>query len=94
MTSRFDESICESLASELEADLLKLYGPNMFGKSLYIALGYGSGEAFRQAVSRKTVPIPVFSIDKRKGKFALTKDVARWSAKQRLERVINEEEVE
>ncbi|AXQ98283.1 hypothetical protein [Pseudoalteromonas piscicida] len=57
-------------------------------------LGYGSGEAFRQAVSRKTVPIPVFSIDKRKGKFALTKDVARWLAKQRLERVINEEEVE
>ncbi len=76
------------LAKELEKDLLALYGPTMFGKDLYKALGYGSGDAFRQSVSRKMVPIPVFPIEKRRGKFALTKDVAYWLAKQRLEKCL------
>lgn len=53
------------------------------GEALRTALGYPSMEAFRQALSRKTVPIPVFSIDARRGKFALVKDLARWLACQR-----------
>lgn len=72
------------LVKELENDLLALYGPMMFGKNLIRALGYASADAFRQAVSRNTIPIHVFPIKKRKGKFALTKDVAFWLAKQRI----------
>lgn len=87
MTSKIKMDPTVALAKELEKDLLDLYGPTMFGRNLHNALGYGSGDAFRQAVSRKTVPIPVFPIEKRKGKFALTKDVAAWLAKQRIENV-------
>lgn len=84
MTSNINAEFTMTLAKELEKDLLELYGPTMFGKTLIQALGYGSGDAFRQAVSRKTIPIHVFPIEKRKGKFALTKDVALWLAKQRI----------
>ncbi|MCG7568195.1 hypothetical protein MHM95_18140 [Pseudoalteromonas sp. CnMc7-15] len=75
----------EILAEELKDDLMQLYGPMIYGKALYMSLGYGSGDAFRQAVSRKSVPVPVFPIENRRGKFALTKDVALWIAKQRLD---------
>jgi hypothetical protein len=73
----------ELLATLLERDLIQLHGPMMTGESLRIALGYPSNDAFRQAISRKTIPIPVFDIEKRRGKFALTKDVAAWVAAQR-----------
>jgi hypothetical protein len=73
----------EPLATLLERDLIQLHGPMMTGESLRIALGYPSNDAFRQAISRKTIPIPVFDIEKRRGKFALTKDVAAWVAAQR-----------
>lgn len=72
-----------ALAQRLEADLLKEYGPILSGSSLCAALGYRSGDAFRQAVARGTVPVPVFPIESRRGKFALVKDVARWLAEQR-----------
>lgn len=70
------------LAASLEQDLLSKHGPMMTGEALTAALGYPSQEAFRQAVARKTIPIPIFSIEKRRGKFALTKDVATWLAAQ------------
>lgn len=73
----------EALAELLERDLTQLHGPMMTGDSLRIALGYPSNDAFRQALARKTLPIPVFSIEKRRGKFALTKDVAQWITEQR-----------
>lgn len=77
----------ESLVTRLERDLTQLHGPMMTGEALRLALGYPSKDAFRQAVARKTPPIPVFGIEKRRGKFALTKDVAAWIVAQR-ERVI------
>ena len=67
----------------LERGLLDKYGPLMASDDLRGALGYPTMEAFRQALSRKTVPIPVFSLEKRRGKYALTKDVAAWLATQR-----------
>ncbi len=73
----------EPLAVLLERELLSKYGPMMTSEALRIALGYPSKEAFRQSVARKTTPIPVFSIERRRGKFALTKDVAAWIAEQR-----------
>lgn len=73
----------ESLVTLLERDLVQLHGPLMTGEVLRLALGYPSKDAFRQAIARKTIPIPVFGIEKRRGKFALTKDVAAWIVAQR-----------
>ena len=71
------------LALTLEQDLLEKHGPMIANDALRAALGYSSMNAFRQALVRKTVPVPVFSVEKRRGKFALVKDVARWLAKVR-----------
>ena len=75
------------LSHALEKELFDRHGPLMTGEHLAKALGYQSLEAFRIAFRRKTVPIPAFPIEKRKGKFALTKDVAFWLAEQRSENV-------
>lgn len=72
-----------SLAKELEDELTARYGPMVSNEDLRIALGYPSKEAFRQALSRKRVPVPVFSLPQRRGKYALVKDVAAWLAAQR-----------
>jgi len=73
----------EPLAALLDRELTSRYGPMVSNDNLRIVLGYSSKEAFRQALSRKTIPIPVFEIENRRGKFALTKDIASWIAAQR-----------
>ena len=73
----------DGIARALAEQLTRLNGPLVTGDYLRIALGYPSMQAFRQALSRKTVPIPVFSIPQRRGKFALVNDLARWLAAQR-----------
>lgn len=88
MTINIETDQIDRLAIQLEKDMLDLYGPMLSGKNLVEALGYGSSDALRQATCRKTVPVPIFPIEKRKGKFALTKDVAYWLAKQRIENAI------
>ena len=72
----------------IEAELIESYlfdrhGPLLADDALRIALGYKTTDAFRQALTRKTVPVPVFSIKNRRGKYALVKDVASWLAQQR-----------
>lgn len=81
MTNKDSE---ESLFRELESKLYVENGPMMFGDALRKALGYRSGDAFRQAASRGNVPIHTFRIATRKGRFAMTKEVAYWLAKQRF----------
>lgn len=76
------------LAIEIEHTLLEKYGPLMADETLRAALGYCSMAAFRQALSRGLVPVPVFSIPRRRGKFALVRDIAAWLAEQR-ERAAN-----
>jgi hypothetical protein len=83
MTKTEKKDMNEALAEALEADLLRQYGPMLTGDSLRKALGYPSMDALRQAVSRGTVPVPIFPLEKRRGKFALAKDVANWLAEQR-----------
>jgi hypothetical protein len=73
----------EPLADVLNRDLAGRYGPMISNDNLRLALGYPSKEAFRQALSRKTIPVPIFEIENRRGKFALTKDIASWLAAQR-----------
>lgn len=82
--------INEPLAVLLDRELTSRYGPIVSNDNLRLVLGYSSMEAFRQAVSRKTIPIPVFEIENRRGKFALVKDVAAWLAAQR-ERALSDD---
>lgn len=50
----------------------------MPGVDLWHILGYSTPGAFRQAVYRGVVPIPLIDLPKRRGKFALRRDVAHW----------------
>lgn len=70
-----------ALARALESDLLTRFGPIVGNDDLCAALGYPSREAFRQALARGQVPVPVFALPKRRGKFALVKDIATWLAR-------------
>lgn len=76
-----------ALSKELEKDLIRECGIMVYGQDLCRILGYSSLSAFRQSVYRNTVPVTLFSIPKRRGKFALSKDIAYWLAKQRLENI-------
>ncbi len=73
----------DHLALELEDDLVRRYGMLLPSSALVSILGYKSMTAYQQAVARRTLPVPVFEIEKRRGRFALAKDVARWMSEQR-----------
>ncbi|KGJ88614.1 hypothetical protein ND2E_3912 [Colwellia psychrerythraea] len=85
MSELSSNSLIEKLTNDLFHELLTLHGPMMTGIPLYQALGYQTSDSFRQAIYKQTIPITVFSISKRRGKFALTKDVATWIALQRCD---------
>ncbi|MBD9477400.1 hypothetical protein [Pseudoxanthomonas sp. PXM02] len=82
MTERDDEPLAV-LASEFEQGLLQRYGPVVGSDELRQALGYPSQDAFRQAMARGRLPVPVFTIAGRRGKYALSKDIAMWLAQLR-----------
>jgi hypothetical protein len=69
--------------SNLTERMLKEFGPLMGGEELRRALGYRTGPAFSRAVRLNAVGLLVFEIPNRRGKFALTIDVATWLAAQR-----------
>jgi hypothetical protein len=46
-------------------------------------LGYPSQGAFRQALARGRIPVPVVTIEGRRGRFAQVADIARWLWAQR-----------
>lgn len=75
---------CETLAKELENALIERHGLMVSSRSLWKILGYLSSEAWRKAIQRKTIPIPIFQIPDRHGYFALSCEVAAWVAKQRM----------
>jgi hypothetical protein len=72
----------EELTEVLERDLFSRHGPVIGHEQLWQALGYGSIDAFRQAEVRQTLPVRIFPLERRRGKFALVRDVARWLAHQ------------
>lgn len=82
----------DTLAKEIERELYCHIGPLLFGNQLYAALGFNSHDAFRQALSRKTVPVEIFTLPNRRGRFALSRDVARWLAAERLKHAPPEKE--
>ena len=60
------------------AKLQECHGPIVGGRELAKLLAFQSLVAFRQAASRGKLPVTVFSIPHRRGKFAYTCDVADW----------------
>jgi hypothetical protein len=78
-----NKQIENQLALALEQDLLNRYGILVTGEALIKELGYVSKAAFRQSLVRKTVPVPVFELDNRRGRYALAKDIACYLAKKR-----------
>lgn len=74
----------QTLAQALEGDLLQLYRAAVIGgKDLQTALGYRTAIAFRVAMSRERLGVPVFKIPGRKGHWALVKDISLWMAAAR-----------
>lgn len=80
-------------AEELEASLTRTLGALIGGEALSKTLGYRSQSAFRRALARGRVPVHVFMIEGRRGRFALARDLAAWLHAERCrssERQANE----
>ena len=73
----------DELARELNEQFVQQFGPILSSPVLVKALGYRSMAAYRQAITRDTVPVPLFQIPNRRGRFALARDVAIWLSEQR-----------
>lgn len=79
-----DSTCIATLSKEIEAQLLQLYGsPIVTGEDLKAALGFSSLDALRQAIARNLLPVPLFTLENRRGKYALIKDIAAYLAKER-----------
>ena len=83
MTSMCASEFDVSVVVLIERELMHRHGPLISNEDLRIALGYPSKAAFRQAIVRKLVPVPIFNIEHRRGQFALVADVASWLGTQR-----------
>lgn len=73
-----------ALSTELQQQLTTRYGVMLGSKDLWRELGFRSPSAFRQALARGTLNVPVFEMQNRRGRLALVKDVATWIARQRM----------
>jgi hypothetical protein len=74
-----------TFAAELQIELERAHGPLLGGHTLVAALGHANAASLRQARKRGYLAVPVFTLPKRRGFFALTRDVAAWLAEARLE---------
>ena len=63
---------------DLVLELSRRYGEVVGGKTLWHILGYKTLAAFKQAILRDSLSLPTFYIEGRKGRYALTSDVATW----------------
>jgi hypothetical protein len=66
---------------EIERELMRQFGPVIGGSELRKALGFRSAVTFRRAIRQGKLAVKVFELEGRRGKFALTADVARWLAR-------------
>lgn len=69
------------MRNSLEQQLMNEFGPIMGGRELVRALGYRTLPAFRRACRDGVLGLRVFNLPDRKGKFALTRDVADFIVK-------------
>ena len=73
----------ENFVATLHDELTRQFGSVLPSADLVKVLGYRTPGAFRQAVVRGTVPVRLFTIPHRRGRFALALDVATWMCRQR-----------
>jgi len=83
-----DEGQAQHVTTELELrrNLEQTFGRMMSSKQIGQLLVYPSAAAFRQALHRGAVKIRMFTLPQRRGRFAVTIDVARWLSAQVGER--------
>jgi hypothetical protein len=77
-----DEGLVLSDEKAFYDALVSKYGQLIASRDLVVELGFSSSAALRQSVHRNKLGFAVFAINNRRGKFAFTKDVATWLAKQ------------
>lgn len=68
---------------DFENRIIRALGATVGGVALTRALGYPSQDAFRKAHQRGRVPVTTFEVEGRRGRFALTIDIASWMWRQR-----------
>lgn len=71
------------ISAEGDADIAphfleREHGPLLGTPTLWRVLGFTTGDAFRKALQRNTVPVPVFQLPNRRGRFAHTRQVIEW----------------
>lgn len=59
-------------------ELVRALGPMLGGAKLAAALGYRTADAFGKAARGNRLPIPTFEIEGRRGRYAMTTDLANW----------------
>ena len=84
--------LMDNQTNELEETLMEKYGPLISGAELSSVLGFKTYHGFRQSVRRSKISIPLFKIPNRRGKFALTKDVAGWLVQQKINSITEKTE--
>lgn len=88
MTSR-QEAIHDQGAAEWESyndferRMVGTLGATVGGSALTKALGYPTQEAFRKAFQRGRLPVVTFELEGRRGRFAITAEIAGWLWAQR-----------
>ena|ERR1039457_6876815 len=68
----------ESEPVELVVELSRRHGELIGGDTLRHVLGFQTMAAFKKAVGRGTLSLPTFFLEGRRGRFALTADIAKW----------------
>ncbi|WP_223789934.1 hypothetical protein [Marinicella meishanensis] len=69
----------------IEQKLIAEYGILISGEPLSKALGFKSIAAFRKAIERGTIELPIMTFKNRKGKYAVSSDVAEWITNNRFD---------
>lgn len=75
----------DGLAETVYRDLYKTYGVMVGGSALRQLLGYPTAAAMRRSVERGTLSLPTFVLPGLKGRFALTRELAQWIVKARMQ---------
>ena len=73
----------DCMSVSIESELIEKYGHLLNMEALRKTLAFPTVGALQQSINRGSLEIPIFSIENRKGKFALAKDVAKWLVNQR-----------
>lgn len=71
----------------IEKELIDKYGGVIGNADLRHELGYKSYSSFNRAVRMGLLAVKVFEIKNRRGKFALTTDIANWLSELKIRNV-------